>query len=555
MAEEWTLGIDFGTTNTRISFRGAGIPNALPIGNNNALIMPSVAQIDTKENRVVTVGESAIAEGGNPERVQIHEIKKFLLQAQYEEPFHPLKTEEIIEKILKGALDRAWILIRNTPGLPSYRSITDFPTRLGIPVIAEGLPRKKMTKIMQNLGFSNFVVENIDEEPSLAISAYSALQQVSPGEKIMIYDLGGGTFDVAFLKVDDVETITVLASDGEMQGGSDIDSAFKEYILERLPGQLGFPVEDIRACLDAEPFWRDILINRTRILKENLSDLEEDVLSIQGFLNISDIELKVTRDDLETLVENMGLFQKTAECCLRAFKRNMANETGTIMGSGDKNNVLKLNHQNLTEDIDRIILVGGATQMPLIAKSIREQWPGLEITGEEVPNINSVSVSMGAAWQEVKLSPVLNRLPVDIIVGMEGEKFQRLYQAYTNTSEHKANAMNPEIRPYECAIKVNQLAQNLNKTVFSLVDSKGDVKYSEEFNLVGHKFLTFRIDPYNRILILDVRGRRIHEINNPYQHQSQKSAYEKYLENQDLERNDQRDRHEINLNRNPFLDN
>ena len=210
-------------------------------------------------------------------------------------------------------------------------------------------------------------VERIINEPTAAALAYG-LDKGHKNEKILVYDLGGGTFDVSILEIGD-GTFEVLATSGNNHlGGDDFDQEVVHYLIDEFKKEHGVDLSKDKMTLQR-------LKDSAEKAKIELSGSLETNVSIP-FITQSDsgplhLDIKLTRARFESLTEH--LLAKTVEPIQQVFK-----------DSG-------LSHS----DIKRILMVGGSTKMPMVIKLVEqelEQKVNFSVNPDEV-------VAVGAAIQ------------------------------------------------------------------------------------------------------------------------------------------------------------
>ncbi|CAF4249145.1 unnamed protein product, partial [Rotaria sordida] len=210
-------------------------------------------------------------------------------------------------------------------------------------------------------------VVRIINEPTAAAIAYGLdrLRNKKSSQTVLVFDLGGGTFDVSLLILDD-GTFEVLATNGNTHlGGEDFDLRVMEYFIELFKKKTG---KNVRDHVHALQKLRREVEKAKRILSSEI----ETIIEIESFCYNEDFHQKLTRAKFEEL--NMNLFRSTLE------------PVGQVLKDKD----LK------KSDIDEIILVGGSTRIPKIRQIIKEYFNGKE----PLRNINpDEAVAYGAAVQ------------------------------------------------------------------------------------------------------------------------------------------------------------
>ncbi|CAF1419894.1 unnamed protein product [Rotaria sordida] len=210
-------------------------------------------------------------------------------------------------------------------------------------------------------------VVRIINEPTAAAIAYGLdrLRNKKSSQTVLVFDLGGGTFDVSLLILDD-GTFEVLATNGNTHlGGEDFDLRVMEYFIESFKKKTG---KNVRDHVHALQKLRREVEKAKRILSSEI----ETIIEIESFCYNEDFHQKLTRAKFEEL--NMNLFRSTLK------------PVGQVLKDKD----LK------KSDIDEIILVGGSTRIPKIRQIIKEYFNGKE----PLRNINpDEAVAYGAAVQ------------------------------------------------------------------------------------------------------------------------------------------------------------
>ena len=307
------LGIDLGTTNSLVGVVDSGFPILLA-DENGSRSTPSAVCI--AQDGSISVGAVALRQRALHPTRTITSVKRLIGRRPGEAGWTPtyslseLKTSPVevsaeILKHLKTVAERAL-----------EQSVSQ--AVITVPAYFNDAQRNATKRAGELAGLE---VLRILSEPTAAALAYG-LDKLTEHQKIAVYDLGGGTFDISVLEMRD-GTFQVLSTAGDTQlGGDDIDRLLAEFIAQKL----ALPPHDIRVLEAAES------------VKKRLS--VDDSTSFNG--------LYITRADLEKIARPW--IERTRIHCLRA-----------LSDAGVK-----------SADLDEVILVGGSTRMPLVRNYVRE---------------------------------------------------------------------------------------------------------------------------------------------------------------------------------------
>src|SRR5574340_297054 len=361
------VGIDLGTTNSLIAYMDGKTPTVVP-GRNGRTMVPSVVAMT--ENGLI-VGDAAKEHlVRNPERT-IYSVKRFmgkgLADVQSEVPYFPYTLSEqggvirlrIGDKTYSPPQISAMILKELKQRAEAYLGESITKAVITVPAYFNDSQRQATKDAGMIAGLE---VLRIINEPTAASLAYG-LQQWTQGT-IAVYDLGGGTFDISILKLKD-GIFEVLATNGDTHlGGDDLDRAIVDWLLASLPEQYGI---DINLHTDAMQSLR-LEAERTKI---PLSDELKTSLTLDLPDGRGQYRRELTRDQLEGLA--LPLIERSLGPCRLALKD--AGLTPT--------------------NIDEVVLVGGATRMPLVRRLVEALFgkpPHCNLNPDEV-------VALGAAVQ------------------------------------------------------------------------------------------------------------------------------------------------------------
>jgi molecular chaperone DnaK len=358
------LGIDLGTTNSLIGVMDAGFP-ILIADKNGARLTPSVVHFPAEGEPLV--GQPAARRRALKPAATVYSIKRFM----------GLRGDELRESDadVSYALERmGGKTVRVSAGGRSYspeeisalilaKLKDDAEAALGHPVARAVITvpayfndaQRNATKRAGEL--AGFTVERIVNEPTAAALAYG-LDKLKTQSKIAVYDLGGGTFDISILELNN-GVFEVLATNGNTRlGGDDIDNA----ILARLRSR-GFPTDKPEAAARL----REAAIDA----KHRLSAAETVQIEIPFLDGARNFDCTLSRAELDDL--SRPIVERTRAHC----RRSLADA--------------KL----APADLDEVILVGGMTRMPLVRKIVADIF-GREPNTSQNPD---EAVAIGATIQ------------------------------------------------------------------------------------------------------------------------------------------------------------
>lgn len=343
------IGIDLGTTMSAMAYvdeigRPVMIPNAE--GQN---ITPSVVKFGKNDQVVIgqTAKNAAVAQ---PKNV-VQFIKRYMSNPDYltkpDDNGTEHRPEEISALILKNLKQDA----EKALGEVVTKAVITVPAYFG------DLERQRTKQAGKIAGFE---VLDIINEPTAAAIAYG-IKQAQENMTILVYDLGGGTFDVTVLRVVGGGELKVLATEGNKSlGGTDFDEAICKFFAEQFKAAHQIdPLENLRTYQDFR--------NKAEVAKIGLSkDVEIDIdLTAGGEV----LDIKLTREQVENLITpDIDQTQVLTEKVLEAAALKWGN-------------------------VDKVLLVGGSTRIPLVQKMVKSltgKEPETGINPDEV-------VAMGAA--------------------------------------------------------------------------------------------------------------------------------------------------------------
>ena len=367
MDREPIVGIDLGTTNSEVAFIFDGQPRV--IQENDDGIVPSCVGLDNQGK--VIVGRPAHNQYiAAPERTVVSIKRKMGSDERVpmgEEHYSPQEISAFILKALKERAEQAL-------NQPVGKAV------ITVPAYFTDAQRQATREAGEIAGLE---VVRIINEPTAAALAYES--HSTDHQKILVYDLGGGTFDVSVVSIE-AGVVEVLASTGDNHlGGDDFDQLVHEHLTEHLEGALGLSwVQEDRA-LQAR-LRRAAERAKIELSDQPYSSIEEDhVGEVNG--QSRHLSLELSRVDFEQDIEE-------------ALAQTMKAVTTALNDAAVR-----------PSELDKILLVGGSTRIPRISELLWERL-GQEPHGEVDPDL---CVALGAAIQAgIEMDMEVQAVLVDI---------------------------------------------------------------------------------------------------------------------------------------------
>ena len=392
------IGIDLGTTNSAVAVMEGGTATIIPNSEGNRTT-PSVVAFSKDGERLV--GETAKRQAiTNPHRT-IASVKR--------EMGHDWKSEEIDGKQYTPEEISAMILQKLKADAESYLNETVTNAVITVPAYFTDAQRQATKDAGQIAGLK---VDRIINEPTAAALSYG-MDKETDQSKIMVYDLGGGTFDVSILEVGD-GVFEVLSTRGNNKlGGDDFDNAVVEYLAAEFK-------------------------------KESGVDLTKDLTAMQ---RLKDAAEKAKKELSSTLTTNVNLPFITAvdgqpvHLDINLSRAKFDELTHDLVEKTRKPVEDALHDAGLSaSDIDKVLLVGGSTRVPAVQELVKKiigKDPQKDINPDE-------SVAIGAAIQggvltgEVKDLLLLDVTPLSLGIETLGGVATKLIERNTTIPTKKS---------------------------------------------------------------------------------------------------------------------
>lgn len=414
------IGIDLGTTNSCVAIMEGGDPKVITNVEGNRTTPSVVAFSDNGERLLGQVAKRQAVT--NPART-IYAIKR-LVGRKFTDPevqksikVCPYKivegkdgaaAVEIDGKVYTPAEISAMILTKMKQTAEEYLGEKITEAVITVPAYFNDSQRQATKDAGKIAGLN---VQRIINEPTAASLAYGLDKKGE--EKIVVYDLGGGTFDVSILEIGD-GVFEVKATNGDtFLGGEDFDMRIVNWLADEFKRDQGI---DLRS--DSMALQR--LKEEGEKAKMELSTAMETTINLP-FITADatgpkHLNVKLTRAKLEALVED--LVERTKQPCLTALK-----DAGLS-----------------ASDIDEVILVGGMTRMPMVQKKVTDIFgkePHKGVNPDEVVAIGA-AVQGGVLRGDVKDVLLLDVTPLSLGIETLGGVFTKLIEKNTTVPTKKS---------------------------------------------------------------------------------------------------------------------
>lgn len=415
------IGIDLGTTNSAMAVMQGGSADVISNAEGDRTT-PSVVAINKNDERLV--GKLARRQSLTNSKNTVYEVKRLIGRKWEDKEVQKdikLMSYEMVKggngvKVKMGDKDyspeevSAMILSKMKADAEAYLGEPVTEAVITVPAYFDDSQRQATKDAGKIAGLE---VKRIINEPTAAALAYGLDKDSKKDEKIAVYDLGGGTFDVSILELGD-GVFEVKSTNGDTHlGGADFDRVIVNHLIEQFKKDSGIDTTEDKAVMQR-------LRDEAEKAKIELSTAQEVNINLPFLTATADgpvhFEYKMTRAKLEELVGD--LVDRTAEPCKKALK-----DAGVD-----------------AKDIDAVVLVGGMTRMPAVQAKVKEIFGKEPMKGVNPDEV----VALGAAIQggvlagDVKDVLLLDVTPLSLGIETLGSVTTKLIERNTTIPSSKS---------------------------------------------------------------------------------------------------------------------
>ena len=399
--QERIIGIDLGTTNSVVSVMEGGEVKVIANQEGNRLT-PSVVAYTEKGDRLV--GDPAKRQAVTNPKNTIYSIKRFMgrrhSEVESEEKIVPYKVVggpseyvkvEVHGKTYTPPEVSAQVLRKLKEAAEAYLGHTVTRAIVTVPAYFNDAQRQATKDAGEIAGLT---VDRIINEPTAAALAYGL--QNKKNEKIAVFDLGGGTFDVSVLEVDN-ELVEVLSTNGDTHlGGDDFDEVLIKHIADKFQAEHGI---DLRK----DPMALQRLREAAEKAKKELSGQQSTDINLPFITadasGAKHLQMTVNRSEFERMIDHL------VERCRKPVEQALRDAKLT------------------PSQIDEVVLVGGSTRVPKVQEFVKKMFGGKEphrgVNPDEVVSIGA-AIQGGIISGEVKDMVLLDVTPLSLGLETEG---------------------------------------------------------------------------------------------------------------------------------------
>jgi molecular chaperone DnaK len=415
------IGIDLGTTNSAMAVMEGGKPEIIANAEGNRTT-PSVVAVTKNGERIV--GAQARRQAVTNPSNTVYEMKRLIGRRWTDKEvqrdiklmgYDMVKGSDGTVKVKMGDKEyspeelSAMVLSKLKADAESFLGQSVGEAVITVPAYFDDAQRQATKDAGKIAGLE---VKRIINEPTAAALAYG-LDKDNKDEKIAVYDLGGGTFDVSILELGD-GVFEVKSTNGDTHlGGADFDRAIVNHLLAEFKKEHGLDLTDDKAAMQR-------LRDEAEKAKIELSTANEVDINLPFLTATADgpvhFETKLTRAKLESLVSD--LVSRTEDPCHKALK-----------DAGLK-----------ASDIDAVVLVGGMTRMPAVQEKVKKifgQDPMKGVNPDEVVAVGA-AIQGGVLAGDVKDVLLLDVTPLSLGIETMGGVTTKLIERNTTVPSSKS---------------------------------------------------------------------------------------------------------------------